>query len=84
MPSKLALIGICFRANATVRPITSTGAHSGRSKPHNSRLRGIKIDQSTGSDSNFFTFKRRRFYAFSSVGCSRSLRGRSFCGYRRL
>jgi hypothetical protein len=41
------------------------GAHRGRSKPHTPRLRRVKIDQSTGSDSNFFTVKRRRFYAFS-------------------
>jgi hypothetical protein len=26
---------------------------------------GKKIDQSTGSDSNFFTAKHRRLYAFS-------------------
>lgn len=41
------------------------GAHCGRSKPDIQRLHRIKIAQSTRSDSNFFTVKRRRFYAFS-------------------
>jgi len=59
------------------------GAHSGCLMPHKPRLWGVKIDQSTASDSNFFTANTAVSRLSRARTVSRSLRERSFGGYRR-